>query len=683
MRRALPGMEALDKRLLPTIVFAPARGAESLQANYQPDGMQSPTVNVIFTGTYWTTTAQGKQDEATLLAGVKSIVSGPYLSGLTQYGSNGKATFGTSWNDPSYLVSPNPSKGSLELYIDNSIGKYGADPGSHSIETAPIYMVFQDPNSSGGFNGGFNVKGVYGKSNENIHMIYAGTSLSNPNHPSGPGNGVWMDFATELVSHEMAETMSDPNSTGGPCVLPAPYNVNGQPKVVQVADGEQEHNDTYRLNGVLVQAYWSQKDKADIIPDGNTQEQFVLTPIWNNPTASNGTFTGKFDLSINGNQASGNQVVVTTASNGVLSITANGQPFAFPAGSITGITVTKPGKLMLNDSSNSASGTITVGTGTTSGWSSINDPGEFDIVNANTTGATSTLTITGGSGNDNFVFTHMPEIASMSLQGGRGTNTLTGPSLLGYLTAWSVTGTNSGTVGAVGSLSFTGIANLVGGSDGNDFYLSAASKVSTINGGTPPAGVQNWLEYSGNESVTVNLATGSATGVNNGAANSVKNIQDALGGSGVNVLTGNAQGNILVGGAKGSRNTINGGAGRSLLIAGYGSATITGGANASGGGDIIVGGNILEDDADALDSILAEWQSGQSYAARVSALRAFSWDDTLYWGTTIGATVKDNSQSNTLTAAPTAGLDWIFANESLDRVVNYHAGDAFNNTNHM
>jgi Ca2+-binding RTX toxin-like protein len=69
--------------------------------------------------------------------------------------------------------------------------------------------------------------------------------------------------------------------------------------------------------------------------------------------------------------------------------------------------------------------------------------------------------------------------------------------------------------------------------------------------------------------VTVNLATGSATNVNNGAAGAVTNLQNVIGSaSGTNILTGDAQGNILTGGS--GLNTLVGGSGGSLLIGGSG-----------------------------------------------------------------------------------------------------------------
>src|SRR5262245_36282722 len=90
-------LEALEDRTVPTIVFTPQSGGDVIAPGSTNDGMQHPTVNVIFSGSYWTT-AQGQQDETALLNSAKSIMSGPYLSGLTQYGSDGQANFGMSWN---------------------------------------------------------------------------------------------------------------------------------------------------------------------------------------------------------------------------------------------------------------------------------------------------------------------------------------------------------------------------------------------------------------------------------------------------------------------------------------------------------------------------------------------------------------------------------------------------------
>jgi len=73
-------------------------------------------------------------------------------------------------------------------------------------------------------------------------------------------------------------------------------------------------------------------------------------------------------------------------------------------------------------------------------------------------------------------------------------------------TAWSITGAGSGTAGTV---SFSGMANLTGGSGADTFTLANNAGVAgLINGG----GGTDTLKYSYTSAVTVNLAAGTATG---------------------------------------------------------------------------------------------------------------------------------------------------------------------------
>jgi hypothetical protein len=241
----------------------------------------------------------------------------------------------------------------------------------------------------------------------------------------------------------------------------------------------------------------------------------------------------------------------------------------------------------------------------------------------------------------------------VTFTGGTGNNTLVGPNAS---ETWNLTGPNAGKFGTV---SFTGVQNLVGGTASDVFKFGAKGSLSgSLSGG----GGGDWLDYSGlTTPVTVNLQTGAATGVAGGAAGKVANIQDVHGGNGGNTLTGNAQGNILIGGTGNDR--IIGGSGLSLLIGDKGSDTIIGGS----GGDILIGGYTTYDtmttaNEKALMSILAEWQSADSYATRVSDLKnggGLNGSAKLAFGTT----VKDDLAADTLTGgAPVAAglLDWFF-----------------------
>jgi hypothetical protein len=259
-----------------------------------------------------------------------------------------------------------------------------------------------------------------------------------------------------------------------------------------------------------------------------------------------------------------------------------------------------------------------------------------------------------------------------------GDNTLTGDNTFNN---WSILGP---AVGLVNNFSFSNIQNLVGGTNVDVFKFSPGGSVASIDGGGAPAGEGDWLDYSAfSTAVTVNLATGLATGVNNGAAGAVQNIQDVHGGSGSNTLTGNDQGNILVGG--GGPATINGGAGRSLLLAGGGGGSyITGGSGGDpSGGDILIGGTTAYDldtnaNLNALMTIFAEWQSSDSAATRFTKINQglLPGNVELNYGTTVfggSSTLIGASGSST-----TPGVDWFFAGP-FDTMLGYVAGDHQNN----
>ncbi len=268
------------------------------------------------------------------------------------------------------------------------------------------------------------------------------------------------------------------------------------------------------------------------------------------------------------------------------------------------------------------------------------------------------LTINGGTGNDTLTLASLPA-GTVTFNGGNGGDRLVGPNTSTY---WDITGIAAGNV--AGNLNFLSVENLVGGTAVDTFWFEPGARVSGINGGGAPAGQGDWLDYANySAAVTVNLATGKATGV----SGAISNIQNVFGGNFGNTLTGNAQGNILIGGV--GADTITGGTGRSLLIGGQGSDTVKGGS----GDDIVIGGDTAYRSAyreAALMSILAEWQSADSYATRISKLRS-SYNPPL----ALGTTVFDDGAADKLTGG--AGMDWLFAG-SLDTITDYQGGEVVN-----
>jgi hypothetical protein len=332
-RRARLDIEALEDRQVPTVAFNPHFGAESIAAGSTNDGMQHPPVYLIFSGSYWTTSA-GQQAEAGLISSTKAILNSPYLSGLKQYGSDGTATFAGSWYD-SATVPSQPSTTAVQNFLQTSISNHNAAPGLNDWQHAPIYVVVSDPASSAQYNGGWNAGGIYQQSilffniPENIHMVWVGTSSQ--------GTGIWTDAYTMTLSHEFAETISDPDSNGIR-INPSP-NLPAQftgPNQSQIGDYEPEdgfRHYGYRLNGALVQAYWSNQDGAFIVPDGNS-EKFYLDPLWNGSS-----FTGQYNLTLRGDQLGTNYNDSIRVDNAFGSVSAkmNNQSATFESGQIQNV----------------------------------------------------------------------------------------------------------------------------------------------------------------------------------------------------------------------------------------------------------------------------------------------------------------------------------------------------------
>jgi hypothetical protein len=330
--RARLQVEPLEERTVPTVLFMPHFGAETI-AGGGHDGLQHPTLNLVFSGKYWDTT-QGQQDESVLFGSVVSILRGPYLSGLTQYGADGKVLIGQQWNDPT-TVSSNPSGLDLNLFLDGSILGHGTYPG---FEHDPIYVVISDPNSSNGDNAGWNGYGVFAYLPVGIHMVWIGTITDASNHVS-------KDAFTDVFSHELAETISQVTINTPPGL---PASVKGDN---QIADHEPDGGRyLYRLDGNLVQAYWSIRDQAFIVPDNKVQK-FQVVPIWN----ADNTFSKTFNLNVTGDQLGANyadQVQIgfdyvdlhipgVTIFNTV--VTLNGETATFDVGAINTINVNMAG----------------------------------------------------------------------------------------------------------------------------------------------------------------------------------------------------------------------------------------------------------------------------------------------------------------------------------------------------
>jgi Ca2+-binding RTX toxin-like protein len=185
------------------------------------------------------------------------------------------------------------------------------------------------------------------------------------------------------------------------------------------------------------------------------------------------------------------------------------------------------------------------------------------------------VTLTGGAGDDMFFVGSGP----CTLDGGAGSNTLV----------------------ASGATNFTlGDTGLAGSHGFNDHLVHIQQARLTITAGG------HWINASG--------FTGSAT-LQGGPGNDT-----LIGGTGGDHLIGGGGNNVLLGGA-GNDVLVGGGMGRNLLIGGGGNDSLT-----AGGSSILLAGTTTFEaqtaggNFQAVNAIMAEWTSADSYAVRVQRL---------------------------------------------------------------
>ena len=297
--------------------------------------MQNPPVYLIFSGSYWST-SQGQTDQSTLLNATQNILSGPYLTGLTQYGASGTATFANSYDDSNTLAISfssssktykQPTAATLQSYVTQA----NTSNSGPALNPNAIYIVVSDPTSSNGDGLGQN----YPLSSSNsIHMIWLGTTSSN--------GSVVQDGFTSILSQELADLISHPDSKGIsvtpssklPASVKGPFaNPNEIGDYEPAAPGQTAYG--YRLNGDLVQPYWSAQDYGFIVPDGNSQD-FYLNSIWNGSK-----FTNHYNLALVGDQFGANYndtIQVGSSGNGVQA-TLNGETVTFDPNVISSVSV--------------------------------------------------------------------------------------------------------------------------------------------------------------------------------------------------------------------------------------------------------------------------------------------------------------------------------------------------------
>jgi hypothetical protein len=245
------------------------------------NSLKSPRVYFIFVGPNFGTDSSPAGPTSSMIAAAKEIFGSSYLSGLTQYGSDGVASFGAFTIDDNVDPTLNPSYNPMW----DETGKYLAKarysswlPAADGLNP-PVYIVVRYTHQG--------VK-VAGGSGFNSYGAVKGTSVTASVISVAIGSADQVDGFTWALSHELVEGMY--SGTGGFAEV-SPKAGSGQ----QICDGEPEgrgnRNYQWRLNGItgpLVTSYWSFIDQAYIIPDGKLDRE-LLVPVWDSDS-----FTGNY-----------------------------------------------------------------------------------------------------------------------------------------------------------------------------------------------------------------------------------------------------------------------------------------------------------------------------------------------------------------------------------------------------
>jgi Ca2+-binding RTX toxin-like protein len=238
--------------------------------------------------------------------------------------------------------------------------------------------------------------------------------------------------------------------------------------------------------------------------------------------------------------------------------------------------------------------------------------------------------------------------------GGSGNDTLTGNLLPNTLTG------NAGNDRLNGG---SGNDSLVGGL-GDDTYVFGTATTAEADTVTEAASAgTDTLSFSTlTTDVILSLGTTAVQTVHANRTlklNAASVFENIAGGSGNDTLTGNSLANILVGNA--GNDTLNGSGGRDILIGGLGLDTLNGGEDE----DIVIAGRTTSDALFSnLNRVLAEWVSVNSYATRISNLRAGVGTPAVSLKATVNV-LNDAGEDDSLVGGN--GTDWYF--RALDDVV--------------
>ncbi len=295
-------LETMEDRCVPSILFGDAPGL-TVSDNNGPV-LSNAQVRLIFWGNGWNS-GVGPALRTQVQTAVDTLNASTYFysplpgADLSQYraGSQSRptrvASFTDTYNSPGTTFTSNDVFTMLQH-------EFGMTPNYY-------YYVIPDPNSTP-TGCGCTAEHTYWFQGSNREYYGFSRNLATPS----------LDDLTVLYSHEMAESITDPDGTA------LQVNPRGTSGWNEIADGEAQGY-SYRVSGILAQSYWSRANAKFTVPTGQTQNFLV---------------SHSHVLTVNGDQlASPNDNITLDVSGGGVRVTLNGEVAQFEPGAISGIVV--------------------------------------------------------------------------------------------------------------------------------------------------------------------------------------------------------------------------------------------------------------------------------------------------------------------------------------------------------
>jgi hypothetical protein len=281
-----PAVEySLVERVIPPLPGAVAAPRAGGAAKFHDSGgpvLSSARVQLVFWGQPWGNVPPPTPSAVQVANAASNIMNGPYLSALAQY----RSTIGPASVRGTTLVTssnpPNPFSDQNVVNLISGLLDNGTLP-NPLVESVLFAVIVPKGVSNTG--SGFIGEHSYFTYNAHLPGPFPVTVPVRV-HYAWVTNGGTLDSVTPIFSHELVESITDPEGSAilgnaGVC------NQGGWCEIGDVCSS------TGRINGVLVQSYWSDADSACIIPDG-----MVAGPVSGDPVLIQSRFGTKGNFEV-------------------------------------------------------------------------------------------------------------------------------------------------------------------------------------------------------------------------------------------------------------------------------------------------------------------------------------------------------------------------------------------------